>query len=715
MSGALGLIVLAACAVEPVAAVRAAAVSEFVAGVGEIIWQRPDGPVHGLALSVHGCCGTANNSFLPSPTCPRCYFMPVENRQREMCLTRGLAFLALSSSDRSLCGCWTRGKRVLSGEMERIRIAVELVLARLEAAVGKHLPWYALGTSSGGIVVLQMPRHGIYPSGIISVVMGVPKHMLVAADGRPFPPTAFVHMVKDSGTARAVREDVKHLVSENVPALELPLQPSAITSDFFSKRDPTISAERSAALAAAFQRRGFLNEKLQLRADPRYSPWRSVVLPLGSPLAGNDSLVRYFSPLDEHLTSAYAFHCGTNDRLDEALHFILSQPAAATAQAAAGAVRAGARAPELGHTSLARSLYRGCAPPVPAEVEPAASTREPLLVVIGVQKAATTSLQYALKAVPHWCGTRREPHFFDQVAWAARPVSQAGLREYLALWDGCPLPTSIRYEKTPDLLVSPHAALRVCQTLPAVRLVAVLREPVSRAFSGFHETFFSGGSLLADAGVSSSADGFDLLARVDTAIVDGCGGLPDPSESSWDVHGSEVRAFRACCHAVVMRIRGKSSIVGASALSPSWPGCECLTHEAACTTLGDTRAAPVRRGVYSRQLRTWYTRFRPEQLLLLLYDDLTADPAAGISKIVEFATGTQHGNSQVGWRVPIPHYGARSKKGSGFLRKDMHAHTAQHLARFYAPFNTELEELLGRRLPERWHSALAAAAGATPT
>jgi hypothetical protein len=39
--------------------------------------------------------------------------------------------------------------------------------------------------------------------------------------------------------------------------------------------------------------------------------------------------VHYFSPLDEHLTSAYALYCGTNERLEEALDFILHAPARA--------------------------------------------------------------------------------------------------------------------------------------------------------------------------------------------------------------------------------------------------------------------------------------------------------------------------------------------------------------------------------------------------
>jgi len=274
------------------------AVSEHLAGVGEIIWQRPSGPVRGLVLSIHGCCGTAINSFAPSVSCPRCYYMPVENRQREMCMAHGLMFLALSSTDR-ISGCWSKGKDVLAGEMERIRRALQHVRAKLD-----NVPWYVIGTSSGGIVALQMPMHGLYPDGIISVVMGVPSHMLSAADGRPFPPTAFIHMVRDRGSRQLVRKNVRYL-NANTPTLELPLEPSPISLDFFSERDPTISTERSAALAVALKRGGFLNARLQLKSDPRYSPWRAIVGPVGSFLAGSDSLVRFFSPMDEHLVRLF--------------------------------------------------------------------------------------------------------------------------------------------------------------------------------------------------------------------------------------------------------------------------------------------------------------------------------------------------------------------------------------------------------------------------
>jgi hypothetical protein len=81
---------------------------------------------------------------------------------------------------------------------------------------------------------------------------------------------------------------------------------------------------------------------VQVRADPLRINWRSAT-PLGSFLAGNDSLVRYFSPLDEHLTSAYAYHCGTNERVDEAFDFILRvrdpSPSSTAAENAAAAAQ----------------------------------------------------------------------------------------------------------------------------------------------------------------------------------------------------------------------------------------------------------------------------------------------------------------------------------------------------------------------------------------
>ncbi|KAJ1638175.1 P-loop containing nucleoside triphosphate hydrolase protein [Pavlovales sp. CCMP2436] len=364
----------------------------------------------------------------------------------------------------------------------------------------------------------------------------------------------------------------------------------------------------------------------------------------------------------------------------------------------------------LGQSDAARSLYRGCALTAPGALSSAmladayteprpASTAKRIVVIFGAQKGGTTSLLYALKAVRHWCGTF-EPHFFDETQWAARHVNSSGLRRYLALWARCPSTTVIPYEKTPDYLVSPHAALRVCQTLPAARLVAVLREPVARAYSGFHETFFSGGTLLADAHVPRSADGFQLITHIDSQIVARCGGLPRPEESSWDVRGAVVRTFRACCGETVARLRSEGLLPGAERLPLIWPGCECASKEAACTALGDTRAAPIRRGVYSRQLRTWYARFRPEQVLLLLFDELTSEPAKQLARIQQFATGMQPQGRDAS--VRMPRMGSKSRKGKGFGNKDLYARTVEHLGRFYAPFNLELEELLGRKLPAVW-------------
>lgn len=119
----------------------------------------------------------------------------------------------------------------------------------------------------------------------------------------------------------------------------------------------------------------------------------------------------------------------------------------------------------------------------------------PTFVVIGAQKAGTTALYAHLAAHPgiHMSGLK-EPHFF---AWEGREFDLAGpraedaawqivndLASYEALFDGA-RPDQPRGEASSGYLQAPHAAARMRDHVPDLRLVAILREPVSRAHSAF--------------------------------------------------------------------------------------------------------------------------------------------------------------------------------------------------------------------------------------
>jgi hypothetical protein len=130
----------------------------------------------------------------------------------------------------------------------------------------------------------------------------------------------------------------------------------------------------------------------------------------------------------------------------------------------------------------------------------------PNFVIIGAQKAGTTTLYQLLRTHPAiFMPTVKEPGFFirgfpDPVRFqtlrrpddgrTATPVGSRGadwstLGEYASLFEpGAAFP--LRGEASTPYLPSPYAARRIAEVLPDVRLIVLLRDPVERAFSAYN-------------------------------------------------------------------------------------------------------------------------------------------------------------------------------------------------------------------------------------
>ncbi len=91
-------------------------------------------------------------------------------------------------------------------------------------------------------------------------------------------------------------------------------------------------------------------------------------------------------------------------------------------------------------------------------------------------------------------------------------------------------------------------------------------------------------------------------------------------------------------------------------------------------------------GMYARFLEDWLTVFPREQLLILPSDELYSDPAATLAKVHAHLGLPDHREAA----YPV-HLQGRYEKNRSPLQ--------DRLARFFAPHNQRLEELLGQRLP----------------
>jgi len=201
----------------------------------------------------------------------------------------------------------------------------------------------------------------------------------------------------------------------------------------------------------------------------------------------------------------------------------------------------------------------------------------PGFLVIGAQKAGTTALYAYLRRHPAITGPSwKEVSFFD--------------RHYARgeAWYRGNFPNTFRSrgnlvgEASPSYLFHPLAPERVRRLVPGAKLIALVRNPVDRAYSHYqHEVAL----------------------------------------------GREPLSFEDALAAEDERLRGEEErMVGDPAyFSQAWWN---YTYRA--------------RGLYADQLERWLAVFPREQLLVVPSDDLSADPGAAYARVLEFLGAAPH-------------------------------------------------------------------------
>ncbi|MCA9954706.1 MAG: sulfotransferase [Anaerolineales bacterium] len=119
----------------------------------------------------------------------------------------------------------------------------------------------------------------------------------------------------------------------------------------------------------------------------------------------------------------------------------------------------------------------------------------PNFLIIGAAKSGTTSFYRYLGQHPQIFANVKEPGYFalagQQVAYAG-PGDQDGFvrrittdpKAYEALFDGV-TDEKAAGEASVLYLYSPEAPLRIKKTIPQAKLIAILRNPIERAYSGY--------------------------------------------------------------------------------------------------------------------------------------------------------------------------------------------------------------------------------------
>ncbi|MGH8010521.1 MAG: sulfotransferase domain-containing protein, partial [Candidatus Binatia bacterium] len=107
----------------------------------------------------------------------------------------------------------------------------------------------------------------------------------------------------------------------------------------------------------------------------------------------------------------------------------------------------------------------------------------PTLLIIGAQRCGTSSLFKYLGAHPRCkASIRKEVRFFTQ--YYDRGENWYRSHFPLAL-SGDSGSTGVTFEASPDYLLDPRTPSRVVRHLPDIRLIAILRNPIERAYSHY--------------------------------------------------------------------------------------------------------------------------------------------------------------------------------------------------------------------------------------
>lgn len=151
----------------------------------------------------------------------------------------------------------------------------------------------------------------------------------------------------------------------------------------------------------------------------------------------------------------------------------------------------------------------------------------PDFMIIGIRKGGTSSLHRYLRQHPFVRGpVRKEPRFFHRdwergLLYYRSYFPRAAERRAFAAEHGRPFSV---FEATPVYLYWPEVPERVATTLPDGRFVAILRNPIDRAFSDYHDMAKKGReprsfANAVDHELGLHADGF--VARPATLDPDG--------------------------------------------------------------------------------------------------------------------------------------------------------------------------------------------------
>ncbi|GAC1354888.1 MAG: sulfotransferase [Ktedonobacteraceae bacterium] len=260
----------------------------------------------------------------------------------------------------------------------------------------------------------------------------------------------------------------------------------------------------------------------------------------------------------------------------------------------------------------------------------------PDFIILGVQKGGTTSLYAYLTEHPNIISARmKEVHFFDQhyqkgSSWY-RAHFPTTLQKYYA--EHISKNDLITGEGSPEYMFYPHAAEKAARLLPNVKMIALLRNPVERAYSQYRHNIRWG-------------------------------------------HEPKTISFEE-----VIALEEERTKAG-KALAVSNPNYHDFKYQ---------RASYLARGLYAEQLERWMDIYPRNQFLIVRSEDFYKDPGAIYQETLAFLNipTVEPKNLKQGYK---PHNVSKESDAPS----KMDPAIRKRLMAYFAPHNDRLYKLLGR-------------------
>ncbi|GAX79593.1 hypothetical protein CEUSTIGMA_g7034.t1 [Chlamydomonas eustigma] len=329
--------------------------------------------------------------------------------------------------------------------------------------------------------------------------------------------------------------------------------------------------------------------------------------------------------------------------------------------------------------------------------------------LIGAQKSGTTFLFDQLVARhPHiigrtWNDTgtpfmKKEAHFFSRV-----PLLEKDFLEYTSSFAASGDINSQNFtflDATPDYMQIASAPCRISSLVPEAKIIVVLRDPVLRAFSHWN--------MNQKLQLRPLVKKFDEEVRIEIEGLrkNGCSFESDAftateshKDSSYSRTGSSWNKCFKCKFECGLYSAGDKK--DHSKDSPL----RRKSVEMSCSESLFSIHGIVRRGFHAEQLHWWLQHLRPDQFLILQYEQLklsanetlervvkhlgldpsliSKDPLKSLQEKPSVYASTKWELPTGGWSIPADN-----------ATKQKCMQTFKYLRNFYAPANDRLEQLL---------------------